>query len=452
MQIHEITLIQEGLGTMLKTMGSDLKNAVKTPVEKAKYLMKEPGSLTSTGAYNNARDKYYTSLVGPRQSEKAASTTTDLTAWAKNLASEWSRQPRPSSQTPVAQPQPTAATKPATAPVAAPTTPVTPQATTAPTTVAAKPTTPAPVNTTPAPVNTAPAVAKPRTGGKQPGVVSQTPNAIRKRTARAQGAVAPGQAAFGQMAQQLSGANKSKSSTGGTITQMPTGQFHAANPKNPTVATPATTATAKPAPKWLTPTTKISKPVAGKPTADEYAKLQQRIAAADAKQRGVTNEAFSDLPGAKPAAGGAVAPSVTARPAGIKRPPPLQSRYAQNFKSWVTSKVADKSSGLGLADVEKMPGMSRTLNQALAQVVTTQQNPNDNIAAVEQYLITVGQAMQQLSAKQKATQQQNNPKRQSASSVTPLSSILNQNQIEALQKKGETPEGKWDIITQLKLQ
>ena len=192
--------------------------------------------------------------------------------------------------------------------------------------------------------------------------------------------------------------------------------------------------------------------MAGKPTADEYAKLQQRIAAADAKQRGVTNEAFSDLPGAKPAAGGAVAPSVTARPAGIKRPPPLQSRYAQNFKSWVTSKVADKSSGLGLADVEKMPGMSRTLNQALAQVVTTQQNPNDNIAAVEQYLITVGQAMQQLSAKQKATQQQNNPKRQSASSVTPLSSILNQNQIEALQKKGETPEGKWDIITQLKLQ
>jgi len=482
MQIHEITLLQEGLGTMLKTMGSDLKNAVKAPVEKAKYLMKEPGSLTSTGAYNNARDKYYTSLVGPRQSEKAASTTTDLTAWAKNLASEWSRQPRPSSQAPVAQAQPSATTKPATAPVTAPTTPVTPQATkpgygpayknvttnvpagvpnpmaatgspqptTAPTTAAAKPTTPAPANTTPA-------VAKPRTGGKQPGVVSQTPNAIRKRTARAQGAVAPGQNAFGQMAQQLSGANKSKSSTGGTITQMPTGQFHAANPKNPTVgtpavATPAATATAKPAPKWLTPTTKISKASAGKPTADEYAKLQQRIAAADAKQKGVTNEAFSDLPGAKPAVGGAVAPSVTARPAGIKRPPPLQSRYAQNFKTWAASKVADKSSGLGLADVEKIPGMSRTLNQALAQVVTTQQNPNDNIAAVEQYFLTVGQAMQQLSARQKTIQQQNNPKRQSASALTPLSSILNPNQIEALQKKGETPEGKWEIITQLKLQ
>jgi hypothetical protein len=135
----------------------------------------------------------------------------------------------------------------------------------------------------------------------------------------------------------------------------------------------------------------------------------------------------------------------------MKSLPPLQSRYAQNFKTWAASKVADKSSGLGLTDVEKMPGMSRTLNQALAQVVTTQQNPNDNIAAVEQYFLTVGQAMQKLSAEQKATQQQKNPRRQ-ASAVTPLSSILNPNQIEALQKKGEDPTGKWEIINTLKLQ
>ena len=472
---------------MLKTMGSDLKNAVKAPIDKAKYALNTPGSFTTARGYNDARDKYYTDLVGQQK-------TADLGAWAKNLASEWSRQPRPSSQTPV-----TPVTPPAPKPtVATPTAPTTPTPAAAPgygpayknvtsnppagvpnpmaatglpqATTATKPTTatkrtsvtPTPANpggrvnpymnaSEPAttPTTTASAVAKSRTGGKQPGVVSQTPNAIRKRNTRAQGATAPGQNAFGQMAQTLSGANKSKSSTGGTTTQMPTGRVHTANP---TATTPTATqaTTAKPAPKWLTPTTKISKATAGKPTADEYAKLQQRIAAADAKQQGVTNEAFADLPGTKPAVGGAVPASVTAKPAGIKAPPPLQSRYAQNFKSWVTSKVADKSSGLGLADVEKMPNMSRTLNQALAKVVTTQQTPNDNIAAVEQYLLIVGQAMQKLSAEQKATQQQKNPRRQ-ASAITPLSSILNQNQIDALKKKGEDPVGAREIMQALEL-
>lgn len=442
---------------MLKTVGSDIKNAVKAPIDKAKYLMKEPGSLTSTGAYNNAKDKYYTDLVGQRKQA-------DLGAWAKKLASEWPKQPRPSSQAPVAQapvtpatPKPTVATKTApapTAPVAAPgygpayknvksnppaSVPNPTAATGLPQpTIAKTPT----VATTPTTATVAtPAVAKPRTGGKQPGVVSQTPGAIRKRNTRAQGAVAPGQKVFGQMAQTLSGANQSKSSTGGTTTQMPTGRVHTANPN--AAATQATTA--KPAPKWLTPTTKMTKSAPGKPTADEYAKLQQRIAAADAKQQGVTNEAFADLPGTKPAVGGAVPASVTAKPAGIKAPPPLQSRYAQNFKSWVTSKVADKSSGLGLADVEKMPEMTRALNQALAKVVTTQQTPTDNIAAVEQYLLTVGQAMQKLSAEQKLTQQQKNPRRQ-ASGITPLSSILNQNQIDAIKTKGEDPAGAREIM------
>jgi len=460
MQIHEITLVQEGLGTMLKTMGSDLKNAVKAPIDKAKYALNTPGSFTTARGYNDARDKYYTDLVGQQQ-------TADLGAWAKNLASEWSRQPRPSLQAPVSQaPVTPAAPKPTVATALTPTTPAstTPAATPgygpAYKNVTSNPPAAVPNTSTGLPQPTVaktpattpaipPAVAKPHTGGKQPGVVSQTPNAIRKRNTRAQGATAPGQNAFGQMAQTLSGANKSKSSTGGTTTQMPTGRVHAANP-NATAPVTTTTSTAKLAPKWLTPTTKISKPVAGKPTADEYAKLQQRIAAADAKQQGVTNEAFADLPGSKPAAGGAVPASATAKPAGIKSPPPLQSRYAQNFKTWVTSKVADKSSGLGLADVEKMPEMTRALNQALAKVVTTQQNPNDNIAAVEQYLLIVGQAMQKLSAEQKATQQKNNPRRQ-VSAITPLSSILNQNQIDAITAKGQDPVGAREIMQTFKL-
>jgi hypothetical protein len=141
--------------------------------------------------------------------------------------------------------------------------------------------------------------------------------------------------------------------------------------------------------------------------------------------------------------------SATARPAGIKAPPPLQSKYAQNFKSWAASKVADKSSGLGLTDVEKMPEMARTLNQALAQVVTTQQDPKANQSAVEQYLLMVGQAMQKLSAGQKKAQQQGSRKQVSA--FTPLSSVLNPSQIEDLKTMAKDPYAAREIKTALGL-
>ena len=324
MQIHEITAIQEGLGTMLKTIGTDIKNAVKAPINKAKYMLNTPGSFTSARGETDARDKYYTDLVGQRQSQNAAATTTNLTAWANNLAGQWSTQPRPSSQTPVA------------APVAAPAA-----------TVPAKPVAPAAIN--------------------------QAARLKRRQ------------------------------------------------------ATPET----------------------GGATAGEHAKLPQKIAAA--KQPGVTTEAFSNLPGAKPAVGGAVPASVTAKPAGIKAPPPLQSRYAQNFKTWVTSNVADTSSGLGLADVEKIPELSRTLNQALAQVVATQQDPKTNQAAVAQYLLIVGQAMQKLSAEQKSTQKQNNPQAPQRAAVTPLSSILNPRDLEALKAKAKDPWGAQEIKQELGL-
>ena len=417
MQIHEITLVQEGLGSIAKTIGTDIKNAVKAPFDKAKYLMKEPGGLTSTGAYNNAKDKYYTDLVGQRKQA-------ELGTWAKNLAGEWSKQSSQATTTPGFGPAYTNVTTNAPAGIPNPMAPTgLPQPTTATKpTVVAKPT---PVTPTAIPATTAPAVAKSRTGGKQPGVVSQTPNAIRKRNTRTQATVPTGNS-FGQMAQQLSVANKSASSTGGTTTQMPTGRFHASKPQAAPAATPDTTA-AKPAPNWLTPTTKMTKSAPGKPTADEYAKLQQKIAAADAKQRGVTNEADSNVPANN-----------------------IQSKYAQDFKTWAASKVADKSSGLGLTDVEKMPGMSQSLNQALTKVVATQQDPKTNQAAVEQYLLMVGQAMQKLSAEQKATQQQNNPKRP-ASGITPLSAILNPNQIEDLKAKAKDPTGALEIKAELGL-
>jgi hypothetical protein len=58
--------------------------------------------------------------------------------------------------------------------------------------------------------------------------------------------------------------------------------------------------------------------------------------------------------------------------------------------------------------------------------------------------------MQKLSAEQKATQKQKNPKRQ-ASAITPLSAILNPNQIDALKTKAEDPAGALEIRTELGL-
>ena len=330
MQIHEITLVQEGLGDIARTIGSDIKNAVKAPFDKAKVAMNTPNSFTSARGYGDAQNKYYQGLVGQQQQA-------DLTAWAKKLSTEWLKQPRPSIQPPTAQTQPVApAPKPAVAPAA-----------------------------------------------------------------------------------------------------------------------PATN---------TAPISTITKSNSGLPNAAEYEKLQQRIAAAAAKQPGPTNEAFSDLPGAKPvaggtvapavtakpAAGGTVAPAVTARPKSIKQPPPLQSRYAQNFKTWVATKVADKSSGLKLLDVEKMPDMSRGLNQALAKVVTTQQDPTANQSAVEQYLLMVGQAMQKLSAEQRAIQRQSGTGSR-VSSLTPLSKVLNSKQIEDLKTIAKDPYAAREIKTALGL-
>ena len=92
------------------------------------------------------------------------------------------------------------------------------------------------------------AVAKTRTGGRVAGQLSQTPNAIRKRQARAAKKVAPatttatpppatgGAGAFSQMAQQVTAPTEpatQTSSTGGTTQRTSTGLVHKANPNNP---------------------------------------------------------------------------------------------------------------------------------------------------------------------------------------------------------------------------
>jgi hypothetical protein len=111
-----------------------------------------------------------------------------------------------------------------------------------------------------------------RTGGKVAGQVSQTPNAVRKRNARAasgkSAATTPataGAGAFGQMARQLS--TTGQSSTGGQTQSTPTGLKHTANPNNPNIAkVPASTLPAATTPAATTPaaTTPKSKPSYGK--------------------------------------------------------------------------------------------------------------------------------------------------------------------------------------------
>jgi hypothetical protein len=96
--------------------------------------------------------------------------------------------------------------------------------------------------------------AKTRTGGRVAGQLSQTPNAVRKRQARAANKAPTttttpatgGAGAFGQMAQQVTTPTTpatQTSSTGGTTQRTSTGLTHKANPNNPNIAPAA----AKPA-------------------------------------------------------------------------------------------------------------------------------------------------------------------------------------------------------------
>ena len=81
--------------------------------------------------------------------------------------------------------------------------------------------------------------AKTHTGGRVAGQLSQTPNAIRQRQARAaqKQPATGGAGAFGQMAQQVTATTPTPtpqiSSTGGTIQRTATGLTHTANPTNP---------------------------------------------------------------------------------------------------------------------------------------------------------------------------------------------------------------------------
>ena len=115
--------------------------------------------------------------------------------------------------------------------------------------------------------------SKPHTGGRQRGGLSQTPNAVRQRQARAaKKAVAqPAQQGMTDLTQPTA------SASGGTITPTTTGYVHTANPNNPNQ------------PKTANTPVNVNKISANKssglPTSDEQAKFQEKLKAAMAKQK-----------------------------------------------------------------------------------------------------------------------------------------------------------------------
>ena len=150
---------------------------------------------------------------------------------------------------------------------------------------------------------------KTHTGGKVKGQVSQTPNAIRQRNARAAKAgTAPtttptttgGAGAFGQMANQLGGAQPN------TMANTPVSKVNVASPNNPNQPQAKTANTARSAPATTTPakvrpkygqatapvaTTQVKGATrAGAPTPGEQAVLQQKIAAAQAAGKPTVQE------------------------------------------------------------------------------------------------------------------------------------------------------------------
>ena len=116
-------------------------------------------------------------------------------------------------------------------------------------------------------------------------LAGRSPSTASAPTAAAPAAPAPaaGNSAFGQMAGQLSGSNKSKSSTGGTTTKTPTGLVHTATKPNVPVQKPATPPATDNVVKM--PKGKVRAAKEGGVTPEEQAKFDQRVQQAMASQK-----------------------------------------------------------------------------------------------------------------------------------------------------------------------
>jgi len=178
-------------------------------------------------------------------------------------------------------------------------------------------------------------------------------------------------------------------------------------------AQPAAQATTQPKapavkPKVGTPSYQISAPPGqGLPTSAEQEKFQQRISQALGSNKTV-QEAFADLPGTKPVAGGQVPAWVTATPKtqATQNRQIRTSNQANKFQQWAATKLKSVIPGttiqVGLETLQKDPAINQQLNTALTQVVRTMKDPQANTKAVENYFMIAVTGLQKTSAKLRA--------------------------------------------------
>lgn len=162
----------------------------------------------------------------------------------------------------------------------------------------------------------------------------------------------------------------------------PTGQYST----KPTTSTTVDMQTGRP----VEPPAQIKEQTSGAPTPAELAKFQQKVAAAEPK----TGFAAVSTPKVY---GGRVPYSVTQPPKNI-----LTGTRAREFENWanqqLTSKIPGTNVVLSIDQIKKQyPEVRQALNTAMTKIIRGNNDP----VAIEQYLMTAMQAMQQHSQKLK---------------------------------------------------
>lgn len=201
----------------------------------------------------------------------------------------------------------------------------------------------------------------------------------------------------------------------------PTGQYST----KPTASTTIDMDTGRP----VEPPAQIKEQISGTPTPAELAQYQKRVAAASAPKTG-----FKSLPGSKPDVGGTVDPRVTAQPKTI-----LTGSRAKEFETWadqqLTSKIPGTNVVLTVQQIkQKYPAVRQALNTAMTRIIRGNNDPK----AVEEYLTTAMQAMQQYSAELKQSQPRSIAQPMS-SGDNPLGRVISDRQLQDIKTMAQNP-------------
>jgi hypothetical protein len=241
----------------------------------------------------------------------------------------------------------------------------------------------------------------------------------------------PGAGAFSQMGNTLSGSNKTKSSTGGTTTQTPTGRVHTASPTNPNQPqAPEQPQQQAPAAKGPAPTqltkkwiqylksnqivSNISDPKTGKLTYRRQVFVDDMVSflegTADYTEEEI-NAAVSSVSAVKKTSGGKVPGQVSQTPGAVKKraarqakkqsvpaaptqPPPtpmaVEAANRPSFLQWLQEAIVDghkpvlseKDVEAILAALPKKGGDTEPAEPAASAQAATPADPKENIKKI----------------------------------------------------------------------